>query len=369
MSTQKKCHVCKERIGVASKTCQHCHAKQPYKQKLEKRKQRYAEEWISKQRKNGSVNKVYDATYLLLHKWEILDRYPVALLAKRTTRGFSAECLCPWQMDTEDVKDAFDKIKRIYESLLNGFPGDIRDAFPKKGPPGNKKKPSDRRTVSVTHEPPEPNSADTLVIKTETSPLNQDALPSSITVDVSEEPAAFNSEDTTVIKTETLLLNQDVLPSKSTALAPSAGFKPAPAKLWSSPRNRKQPRHADASECSIHQEETSFPSKKILRRRIREESESEGLLTLVHVEPEASTSGSSIQSVSPVPVSARCASVGKRSAEPELPEFQQSFLSKPKDYDELYFMSLVGIFKRLSQRKKAEVRMKIERILYEAEFE
>ncbi|XP_057189733.1 complement C1q-like protein 3 [Triplophysa rosa] len=32
-------------------------------------------------------------------------------------------------------------------------------------------------------------------------------------------------------------------------------------------------------------------------------------------------------------------------------------------------MSLVGIFKRLSQRKKAEVRMKIERILYEAEFD
>ncbi|XP_056598573.1 uncharacterized protein LOC130417224 isoform X2 [Triplophysa dalaica] len=367
MSTQKKCHVCKERIGVASKTCQHCHAKQPYKQKLEKRKQRYAEEWISKQRKNGSVNKVYDATYLLLHKWEILDRYPVTLLAKRTTHGFSAECLCPWQMDSEDVKDAFDKIKRIYESLLNGLQGDVRVTF-FKGPPGNKKKPSDRR-MSVTHEPAEPKSADTLVIKTENSPLNQDALHSNITVALTNAPTGFNSEDTSVIKTESLPLDQDVLPSKSTALAPSAGFKPAPAKSWSSPRNRKETRNA--SECSIHQEETSFPSKKIQRRRIREESEGEGLLTLVHVEPEsqASTSGSSIQSVSPLPVSARCASGGRRSAEPELHEFQKSFPSNPKDYDELYFMSLVGIFKRLSQRKKAEVRMKIERILYEAEFE
>ncbi len=62
----------------------------------------------------------------------------------------------------------------------------------------------------------------------------------------------------------------------------------------------------------------------------------------------------------------------RRSAEPDLSEFQKSILSnssKPQDYDELYFMSLVGTFKRLPLQKKAEVRMKIEQILYEAEFE
>lgn len=55
-----------------------------------------------------------------LHKWELLERHPILLLARRTTNGFSAECFCPWQMDTEDAKDALVTIKRIYESLLNG---------------------------------------------------------------------------------------------------------------------------------------------------------------------------------------------------------------------------------------------------------
>ncbi|XP_040005045.1 uncharacterized protein LOC120801837 isoform X2 [Xiphias gladius] len=119
MPTQKECHVCKKKIGVASKTCGHCGAKQPYKQKLEKIKKKLAHGWKERQKKNSSVNKVYDATNLLLHKWELLERHPMLLLARRTTNGFLAECFCPWQMNAQDTKDALVTIKRIYESLLN----------------------------------------------------------------------------------------------------------------------------------------------------------------------------------------------------------------------------------------------------------
>ncbi|XP_074522850.1 uncharacterized protein LOC141787979 [Halichoeres trimaculatus] len=47
----------------------------------------------------------------------------------------------------------------------------------------------------------------------------------------------------------------------------------------------------------------------------------------------------------------------------------QTDLDKPQDCDEFYFMYLVKIFKKLSPEKKARVRMKIERLLFEAEFE
>lgn len=47
----------------------------------------------------------------------------------------------------------------------------------------------------------------------------------------------------------------------------------------------------------------------------------------------------------------------------------QTNIEKTQDCDEYYFMSLVKTFKKLPPQKKAEVRMKIERILFEAEFE
>ncbi|XP_049907474.1 uncharacterized protein LOC126394594 [Epinephelus moara] len=47
----------------------------------------------------------------------------------------------------------------------------------------------------------------------------------------------------------------------------------------------------------------------------------------------------------------------------------QTNIEKPQDCDEYYFMSLVKLFKKLSPQKKSEVRMKIERLLFEAEFE
>lgn len=64
----------------------------------------------------------YDSLSILfqLRKWKLLDRHPVLLLARRTANGFLAECFCPWEMNTEGVKDALFKIKKIYENLLNG---------------------------------------------------------------------------------------------------------------------------------------------------------------------------------------------------------------------------------------------------------
>ena len=55
-----------------------------------------------------------------LHKWKCLERHPILLLAKRGTNDFAADCLCPWQIETEDGENALLTIKRIYESLLNG---------------------------------------------------------------------------------------------------------------------------------------------------------------------------------------------------------------------------------------------------------
>ncbi|KAL3040783.1 hypothetical protein OYC64_011726 [Pagothenia borchgrevinki] len=120
MPTQKVCQICKHKIGVASKKCRQCGAKQPYKEKLSKQKEKVAQEWKAMQQKKHSVTNVYDPTNLLLHKWKFLERHPILLLAKRGTNGFAADCLCPWQIETEDGENALLTIKRIYESLLNG---------------------------------------------------------------------------------------------------------------------------------------------------------------------------------------------------------------------------------------------------------
>ncbi|KAF3836195.1 hypothetical protein F7725_028753 [Dissostichus mawsoni] len=120
MPTQKVCQTCKQNIGVASKKCRQCGAIQPYKEKLAKQKEKVAKEWKAMQQKNHSINKVYDSTNLLLHKWKMLDRRPILLLAKRGTNGFAADCICPWPIETEDGKNALITIKRIYESVLNG---------------------------------------------------------------------------------------------------------------------------------------------------------------------------------------------------------------------------------------------------------
>ena len=66
MPTEKNCSLCKEKIRLAAKTCKHCGTKQPAKEMLEKKKQKFTEEWKERQRKNCSINKIYDATNLLV---------------------------------------------------------------------------------------------------------------------------------------------------------------------------------------------------------------------------------------------------------------------------------------------------------------
>ncbi|XP_076594456.1 uncharacterized protein LOC143325352 [Chaetodon auriga] len=88
---------------------------------------------------------------------------------------------------------------------------------------------------------------------------------------------------------------------------------------------------------------------------------------------ESSSSSSSSRSPS-VPKSNGCDTVYKMrtATEPFTAKCHQAVqtnIEKPQDCDEYYFMNLAKMFKRLSPRKKAVVRMKIERLLFEAECE
>ncbi|KAM6950119.1 uncharacterized protein PEZ65_021807 [Lycodopsis pacificus] len=60
---------------------------------------------------------------------------------------------------------------------------------------------------------------------------------------------------------------------------------------------------------------------------------------------------------------------GASGSQRETPVVVQTNSDKPQDCDEFYFMNLVKMFKKLSLQKKAEVRMKIESLLFEAEFD
>ncbi|XP_058505053.1 zinc finger protein 436-like isoform X2 [Solea solea] len=116
MPTQTECHVFHENTTGAGESCQHCGAERAVKQTLENHKEQRAQE------KNSGINKLYDATNLLLHKWNLLERHPVLLLGERTTDSFQAEVFCPWETDAGDAKDALDTLKMIYESVLNELP-------------------------------------------------------------------------------------------------------------------------------------------------------------------------------------------------------------------------------------------------------
>ncbi|KAF0043046.1 hypothetical protein F2P81_004383 [Scophthalmus maximus] len=92
-------------------------------------------------------------------------------------------------------------------------------------------------------------------------------------------------------------------------------------------------------------------------------------------ESDRSQGAGSSQLVSPViPKPSQCDTVGQtnRTTAPDSSKCHQSVqtnIEKPQDCDEFYFMNLVKLFKKLSLKKKADVRMKIERLLFEAEFD
>ncbi|XP_030582201.1 uncharacterized protein LOC115778281 [Archocentrus centrarchus] len=85
---------------------------------------------------------------------------------------------------------------------------------------------------------------------------------------------------------------------------------------------------------------------------------------------EASSSHSGAHSF---PRSNKCDTVRKmkRNTKPDSSKCHkavQTDTPKPQDCDEYYFMTLTKLFKKLAPQKKAEVRMKIERLLLEAGF-
>ncbi|XP_044037795.1 uncharacterized protein LOC122868963 [Siniperca chuatsi] len=105
------------------------------------------------------------------------------------------------------------------------------------------------------------------------------------------------------------------------------------------------------------------------------DNDSDNITIIPDSDDQNSQGASSSQSVTPIiPKSNECDTVGKmkRSTEPGSSKCHrtvQTNFEKPQDCDEYYFMSLVKMFKKLSPQKKADVRMKIERLLFEAEFE
>ncbi|XP_051747502.1 uncharacterized protein LOC127511088 isoform X5 [Ctenopharyngodon idella] len=298
LPTQKDCHTCMERIGVASKTCPHCGAKQPYKQKLEERKKHLAQGWKDRQKKNSSVNKVYDATELLLHKWDLLERYPVLLLARRSIKGFSAECICPWQMKSVKTQDAFVTIKRLYESLLNVVIADEPASSIGKTPATNITQTEITPLENVC--PSDPASESKPLLTPESETLTP--MPSS---SASPVPSSFHSTQTPVVFCTTSLTppvslpvvpplspltHPDFISSQSSPVSsslssalPSAPTLSTCSKLThvsieqgtpdsesSSRRKKRTRRKEDTCECPMHKDSTSFPYKKILRKRIRE---------------------------------------------------------------------------------------------------
>lgn len=85
-----------------------------------------------------------------------------------------------------------------------------------------------------------------------------------------------------------------------------------------------------------------------------------------------SQEASSSQSVTPISPNSSEDDTVERTTQPDFSKCDktvQTNIEKPQDCDEHYFMSLVKMFKRLSPQKKAGVRMKIERLLFEAEFQ
>ncbi|XP_023268282.1 uncharacterized protein LOC111659534 [Seriola lalandi dorsalis] len=301
MPTQKECIVCKKKIGVASKTCAHCGAKQPYKQKLENIKRKLSHGWKERQKKNSSVNKVYDATNLLLHKWELLERHPMLLLARRTANGFLAECFCPWQMNAEDGKDALATIKRIYESLLNVALPSGPAGGPREGPAGDGEEPSATQTqtpppdhlVLPPHNAADPQSDSvsspllspqlhtefTFVVAPGSSSLVS-PLPSSSSSSSHIPPVSSSSSLTRPVSSSSL--TQPASPSLVSPVSPTLSVSPKPSLSPASSQpdspdsvslswtRTQERRRLDPSECPIHQRSTSFPYKKILGERIRE---------------------------------------------------------------------------------------------------
>ncbi|XP_051747514.1 uncharacterized protein LOC127511088 isoform X11 [Ctenopharyngodon idella] len=298
LPSQKDCHTCKAKIGVARKTCPHCGAKQPYKQKLEERKKNLAQEWKDQQKNPSTVSKVYEATELLLHKWDLLERYPVLLLARKTNKGFSAECFCPWQMNSEETQDAFVTIKRQYERLLNVVIADKLASSIGKTPetditqteitplenvcpsdPASESKPlitpesetlTPMPSSSASPVPSSFHSTQTRDVSCTTSPTPPVSLPVVPPLSPLTHPDFISSQSSPVSSSLSSALPSAPTLSTCSKLTPVSIEQSTPDSESSSRRKKRTRRKEDTCECPMHKDSTSFPYKKILRKRIRE---------------------------------------------------------------------------------------------------
>lgn len=103
--------------------------------------------------------------------------------------------------------------------------------------------------------------------------------------------------------------------------------------------------------------------------------DSEDITIISDSDDQGSQGASSSQSVTlviPKSNELNTADTMRMSMEPESSKCDrtvQTNFERPQDCDEYYFMNLVKMFKKLTPQKKSVVRMKIERLLFEAEFE
>ncbi|XP_051557098.1 uncharacterized protein LOC127442863 isoform X1 [Myxocyprinus asiaticus] len=117
--SMKNCINCNMSFGVATKVCKACGVAQPMKQKLQNKMKKYDATWACTQRENGSTNKLFDETNLLLHKWQLLGMYPLFLLGRKRGSKMVAECLCPITNDLPQCKEALIIMRRIFVGLIN----------------------------------------------------------------------------------------------------------------------------------------------------------------------------------------------------------------------------------------------------------
>ncbi|XP_073320915.1 uncharacterized protein [Pagrus major] len=148
-------------------------------------------------------------------------------------------------------------------------------------------------------------------------------------------------------------------------------------------RHNQQKRAEKSSQLQTEASKKAFQTaplptpgeSNVLSNDIELKDDSEEITIISDTDDQDGQGASSSQSVTPViPKSNELDTVDmmRRSTEPEPSKCDrtvQTNLERPQDCDEFYFMNLVKMFKKLSPQKKSVVRMKIERLLFEAEFE
>ncbi|RXN24025.1 zinc finger BED domain-containing 4-like protein [Labeo rohita] len=160
-------------------------------------------------------------------------------------------------METEDAQDAFVTIKRLYESLLNVAIAEKATSRVGETPAPNSKQ---------TETPPIHNTADPASESTPLLPCNVSTLTQSVLK--FSQPSPISSSLASPLPPAPIL-------SASSKLNPVSTELGRPDTVSYAQKKRQIKRKTEPKECPIHKDSTSFPYKKILRKRIREWDEVE----------------------------------------------------------------------------------------------